>query len=238
MTGVVKVTSPRTLVIDIGGSKLKALTLNKSGEPISERQRLPTPDKPTPKLLLAALGELIDRQQSFDRISVGFPGVVVEGVTYTAINLHPGWIGLDLARALESMTDRPVRVANDADIHGLAVVKGRGVELALTLGTGVGSGLYLDGRLVPNLELAHHIFLKNKSYEFYLGALAIERQDIEVWNERVDEAIEQIRNLFSFQSLYLGGGNSKKINFDLPPDVHIVSNMAGLLGGIRLWDFC
>ena len=126
-------------------------------------------------------------------------------------------------------------MVNDADVQGFGAICGRGVELVLTLGTGVGSALFVDGRLVPNLELAHHPFRKGKSYEDHLGKTALGSIGKKKWNQRVIRAIQQLEKLFNYDHLYVGGGNARKINVKLPGNVKIVSNVAGLLGGIALW---
>jgi polyphosphate glucokinase len=172
----------------------------------------------------------------YDRVSVGFPGVIVDGVTETAVNLHDDWAGFNLKTALGELLKKPVRVANDADVQGSAVVEGKGVELVLTLGTGIGSALFVDGKLVPNLELGHHSFERDKTYEQRMGDAELKKKGKDTWNERLQRAIEDLDRVFNYRVLYLGGGNAKKINFELPENVRIVPNVAGILGGIRLWD--
>jgi polyphosphate glucokinase len=224
-----------TLAIDIGGSGLKMLTLDANGEAVTERLRVATPKKATPEAVLKVLDDMIARHGEFDRISVGFPGVVTGGVVFTAVNLDKIWVGFDLAKALQERTGRPVRVANDADVQGLGVVEGRGVELVLTLGTGMGSALFVNGRLVPNLELAHHPFRKDKTYEDLVGDAALKKIGAERWSRRVRKAIDALEETFNYRLLYLGGGNAEKLDTELPKNVKIVSNLAGLLGGIALW---
>src|SRR5678815_2091079 len=133
--------TPRTLSIDIGGTGLKALVLDPAGEPLTERVRVETPRPATPRRVLQALWALIEPLGAFERVSVGFPGVVVDGVTRTAPNLHPDWAGFPLARTLQDRFRRPTRVLNDAGLQGYGVVEGRGVEMLLTLGTGMGLSL-------------------------------------------------------------------------------------------------
>jgi len=228
-------TQPRTLSIDIGGSGCKALVLDAEGQPITERVRIKTPDTPTPAVVLEVLGRLAEKSGEFERVSCGFPGVVIDGVILTAVNLHPDWVGVNLAQELENLTGKPARVANDADIQGMAVVEGKGVEMVLTLGTGMGSALFTDGRLVPNLELGHHPFRKNKTYEDCLGEAAMKEKGLKWWRKRLLEAIDLLAAIFNYRVLYIGGGNAKKIEMELPKNVKIVPNVAGLLGGIYLW---
>jgi len=209
--------------------------LDAAGNPVTERVRIKTPEIPTPGVVMKVLRKLAEKSGEFERISVGFPGVVVDGEIRTAVNLHPDWVGVNLAEELEKLTGRPARVANDADIQGLAVVEGTGVEMVLTLGTGMGSALFVDGRLVPNLELGHHPFRKGQTYEECLGEAAMKKKGFNRWRRRLREAIGLLDRIFNYRMLYLGGGNAKKIDFDLPPKVKIVPNVAGLLGGITLW---
>src|SRR5437870_2938347 len=146
----------KTLAVDIGGSGVKVMVLSDSGTPLTERTRQDTPQPAKPKPNVDVIIELAKTQGDYDRISVGFSGVVHDGVVYTAPNLDPEWAGFDLAKALNTALEKPVRVANDADVQGYGAIEGKDVELVLTLGTGLGSALFVDGRLVPNLELAHH----------------------------------------------------------------------------------
>lgn len=223
------------MCIDIGGSGLKAMLIDKSGKPVSERQRVVTPTVPTPKAVMKSLYELCKPLPHFDRVSVGFPGVVKKGVTYTAANLHPAWFGFPFESELAKMWKRPVRLANDASVQGYGAIKGDGVELALTLGTGLGSSLFTNGRLCPGLELAHHPWKKDREYEDYLGRRGLDKYGKKRWNKLLQEAIEQTAQLFNWDHLYLGGGNTKKIDFKPGKNIEIVSNEAGLLGGVALW---
>ena len=115
------------------------------------------------------------------------------------------------------------------------MVEGRGVELVLTLGTGVGSALFLDGRLVPNLELGHHPFRDHRTYEQELGDRERKRIGKRKWNNRLQAALETLLHTFSCRRLYLGGGNARLVLRPLPDRVRVVSNVAGILGGFHLW---
>jgi polyphosphate glucokinase len=229
-----KTQSPVTLSIDIGGSGLKAMLLDPAGKPVSERQRVVTPQVPAPEAVLAGLEELHKLLPHFDRVSVGFPGVIKRGITLTAANLHPGWVGFQLQKELEKRWKKPARVANDAAVQGYGAIKGDGVELTLTLGTGMGSALFTDGRLCPGLELGHHPWRK-KTYEDYIGRRGLDKYGKKEWNLLLQDAIVQTSALFNWDHLYLGGGNTKKINFVPGENVSIVPNETGLLGGVKLW---
>jgi polyphosphate glucokinase len=230
-----KISNPITISIDIGGSGLKAMLLDAKGHPVSERQRVATPAIPTPRAVLIGLEELRKTLPNFDRVSIGFPGVVKKGVTYTAANLHTMWYGFPLESELAKRWKKPVRLANDASVQGYGCIKGNGVELAITLGTGLGSSLFTDGRLCPGLELGHHPWKRDREYEDYLGRRGLDKFGKKRWNKLLQEAIEQTAKLFNWDHLYLGGGNAKKIDFKPGKNVEIVSNEAGLLGGVALW---
>ena len=225
----------RTLCIDIGGTGLKALILGPDGKPLTDRARIETPHPATPEAVLTAILQLIKPLGQFDRVSVGFPGVVVDGVTQRAPNLDEAWHGFDLARALAQRTGRPARALNDAGVQGYAAVEGRGVEIVLTLGTGLGFALFHEGEYVPNIELGHHPFKKDRTYEDYLGAGALEKSGKEKWSEHVLEAIRQVDIVFNPRQIYLGGGNAKHIQIPLPAHVKMIENISGLLGGHMLW---
>jgi polyphosphate glucokinase len=226
----------RTLCIDIGGTGIKTIVVDAKGKPVTGRLRVDTPRPATPNALVKAITGLASKQGEFDRISVGFPGVVRRGVVETAFNLHKSWVGVNVDRLLTKELGKPVRAANDADVQGLGAVRGRGVELVITLGTGFGSSLFVDGRLVPNLQLGHHAGWNKKTYEEELGKKALKKVGRKKWNKRLHKAIESLGALFSYDRLYVGGGNAAKIDIELPANVRIVPNVEGLLGGIALWN--
>jgi len=226
-----------TLAIDIGGTGLKMALLDGDGQMLGERVRVPTPPKPVgPEVLVKALAEAASGVSSFDRVSAGFPGAVREGRVITAPNLSTElWAGFDLQAALTELWHKPVRVMNDADVQGFGAIRGKGVEMVLTLGTGAGTSLFYNGQITPHLELAHHPIRGKKDYDQYVGRVALETKGKKAWNKRVQRVIEVLRVVVNFDHLYIGGGNAKKIAFDLPEDVTIVSNSDGLTGGIALW---
>ena len=225
----------RTLAVDIGGSGIKVMVLDEDGNPLSDRQRLKTPQPAKPKKVIDTILTLAE-QQEYDRVSVGFPGVVQNGVIKTAVNLHNDWLDYNLASSLEKTLGKPVKVANDADIQGFGAIDGKGVELVITLGTGFGSALFVNGKLVPNLEMGHHPFRKKETYEEQLGRAAFDKHGAKKWNLRLEKAIATLDHLFNYDALLIGGGETKKIEFDLPKNAKIVPNVTGLLGGIRLWS--
>ncbi|HEY1100857.1 MAG TPA: ROK family protein [Myxococcota bacterium] len=234
---------PFTLAIDVGGSGLKASVLDRAGAMTTERVRIDTPQPCTPELLvdgLTHLGEqLAGLGQRWERISVGFPGLVRHGVIRTAPNLNDDdvFAGFDIAAALSKALGAPGRAVNDADMQGLAVISGDGVEMVCTLGTGFGTALFADGRLQSHLEIAHLPFRKGETFDVQLGDDARRKIGKRKWQRRVLEALGHMATLTGFDHLYLGGGNAKHLgDLELPAHVTIVDNSAGIRGGVRLWD--
>jgi len=226
----------KTLAFDIGGSGLKASLLDERGDMITERARVDTPKPCPPALLLEKLKELTAQLPPFDRVSVGFPGPVRKGRTLSSANLGTDeWSGFDLQRAIAKQTGKPTLVINDADMQGLGAIKGKGVEMVITLGTGLGSALFEDGRLAPHIELAHIPFRKGQTYEEQLGNRAFKKVGKGEWNKRLVKAVEVFRALTHFDRLYIGGGNAGNVSIDLGADVEVVSNTLGMRGGIWLW---
>ncbi|MEO6630450.1 MAG: ROK family protein, partial [Mucilaginibacter sp.] len=130
---------------------------------------------------------------------------------------------------------KPAKVVNDADMAGLGVIEGKGLELVITLGTGFGSALLLDGILLPHLEMAHHPVTKNATYDQYIGEKALEKLGIKKWNTRLKKLLAILKTVFNYDTLYLGGGNARKINFKLDKNIKIITNQDGIKGGARLW---
>jgi len=225
----------RTLAIDIGGTGLKATVLDDKGKPLHERVRVETPRPATPKAIIDALAGIVAPLPKFDRVSVGFPGVVIHGVTLSAPNLHEQWREFPLAKTLSSRLKKPTRALNDAGVQGFGVIKGHGTEMVITLGTGMGCAIYVEGRYVPNVELAHHPLKKGKTYEELIGNRALEKIGKKKWNKRVAQVLDVVQPIFNPHHIYLGGGNAKKLTIRLPKNVTVTDNVAGLLGGIALW---
>ena len=210
--------------------------LNLEGEMLTERLRIDTPHPCKPEDLVNGLAKLVEPLAGFDYVSVGFPGVVRNGKIITAPNLGTEELGgFDLATALQERLGKPVRVINDADMQGFGAIEGKGLEMVITLGTGFGSALFMDGVLAPHLEIAHLPFRKNRDYDQQIGDKARKKIGKKVWNRRVRRAIETLRALTHFDKLYIGGGNSARISFELDPDVKIISNECGVRGGAWLW---
>jgi polyphosphate glucokinase len=248
---------PFTLSIDIGGTGLKASILDASGAMVADRVKVPTTYPMPPEGhggMVPTLARLVAPLPAYDRVSAGFPGMVRRGHVLSAPHfwtvkgpgspvdpkLHRAWSGFDLASALESALGKPTKVANDADVQGAAVVSGTGLEFVITLGTGFGTALFLDGNLLPHLEIAHQPFRKGETYNEQLGERA--RRDIgdHRWNRRVRRAIAVLDELLFFDALYIGGGNARRLVRDdlgeMLERTTLVDNTAGILGGILLWE--
>jgi polyphosphate glucokinase len=239
-----------TLAVDVGGTGIKASVLDLTGHMEHDRLRVATPYPLTPAKLIEVIESLVAQLPPFDRVSVGFPGMVREGKVLTAPHfvspkgptgkpspaLVEAWTGFDLQGALATALGRPTKVANDADMQGAAVVAGKGLELVVTLGTGVGTGLFYQGQLTPHLELAHHPFRHDQTYNEQLGDSTRKRIGSKKWNQRVELMMQVLHELLFYDQLYIGGGNSEKVSLALPPKVTLVDNNAGILGGIKLWE--
>jgi polyphosphate glucokinase len=242
---------PFTLAVDIGGTGLKASVLDATGAMVADRVKVPTTYPMSPEKLVSTLTKLVAPLPAAQRASVGFPGMVRDGRVLSAPHFStksgPGsavdddlkrqWWRFDLAANLMEAFGLPTKVANDADIQGLAVASGHGLEVVMTLGTGFGTGVFYNGNLMPHLEISHQPFRKGETYNDQLGEAA--RKDIgeERWNKRVHKAVVNLRGLLFFDHLFIGGGNSRRVSRDaLDDDITIIDNTAGILGGIKLWE--
>lgn len=229
---------PRTLAIDIGGTHIKASVLDATGRMVVPEAMLSTPHRPaTPRAVIDVIAQLCETLPEFDRISAGFPGYVKRNVVYTAPNLGTkAWHGFPLAEALTARFGKPARILNDADVQGLGVVGGEGLECVLTLGTGIGSSLFLNGRLLPHLELGQHPVWQNQTYDEYIGDAVRRRKGRAKWNARLKKALGIVTTLINYDTLHLGGGNAARIDFKLPENIKVASNVNGITGGIHLWN--
>ncbi len=224
------------LTIDIGGSHVKATLLDDAGNPVADYIKLDTPMPSNPQNMMDTIRDLVKDFNGYDRISVGFPGYIKNGVVKTAPNLGtPDWKDTDLQSNLSQMLNKPARVVNDADLQGIGVVSGKGLELVITLGTGFGTALLLDGTLLPHLEMAHHPFKTDKVYDDYIGEKAYENKGKEGWNQRLKKVLNVLKTVFNYDRLYISGGNARNITFPLDPNITIVSNKDGIKGGAQLW---
>ncbi len=228
---------PLTLAIDVGGSRLKVGLLDANGEMVAGPNRVNTPSHPAPRVVVDALANLAGPLDHYDRISVGFPGVVRHGEVLTAPNLGTSdWQHFPLAMALTDKLGKPTRVLNDSEVQGLGVITGKALECVITLGTGMGFSLFQNGHPAPHLELSQHPLHKGKTYDQFVGGVALRMVGRKRWNRRVRRALDCIETLVGYDMLYIGGGNAKHLNLELGSNIQLVSNNAGITGGVRLWD--
>lgn len=233
------------LGIDIGGSGMKAAIVDlETGELASERIRIPTPQPATPVAMADVAAELVRRHGWTGSIGVGFPGIVRHGVVHSAANIDDSWISVDADAVFTAACGVDVAMVNDADAAGLAEIRWgagngvTGVVLVLTFGTGIGSGLFIDGTLVPNTELGH-LELDGRDAESYAAASVREREGIgwKEWAPRVERYLRHVEMLFSPDLFIVGGGASKaadkwlpRISIDTPIVAAAMANNAGIAG--------
>jgi polyphosphate glucokinase len=231
----------RILAVDIGGTGLKAALIDLDGNLVGEPQRVSTPHPCLPVLLVDHISEMAKKFDTeagpgYQAVSVGFPGILVRGCIESAPTLDtPELQGFDLVGALSQKLQRPVRALNDASMQGFGSIEGSGLEMIITLGTGMGSAIFRDGALAVQLELSTHQFRKGETYNQQLGNAALQKLGKKKWSKRVEKAITELRSLTRFDHLYIGGGNAKNLQFQLPEDVKTVPNSNALRGGAQVW---
>ena len=227
----------RILCIDVGGTGLKAAVISPRGTYLVKRVRVKTPKRRKPREIVKALTDLAAPMGAFDHVTIGFPGMVRGGKVISAPAFGTkDWKGFDLAMALQKRFGVPVKLLNDADVQGLAVIKGKGHELVCTLGTGFGTAWFRDGELMPHMDLAHLVMHKKDDFDVYIGDKTRRRIGSAHWNRRVKKLIGVLETVFAYDHLYLGGGNSRCVSFKLPRNVSLVSNDAGMEGGAFAWS--
>ncbi|MDQ4106069.1 MAG: ROK family protein [Actinomycetota bacterium] len=210
--------------LDIGGSGIKGAPVDlDTGALAGERVKIDTPQPATPEAIVETAVEVVSRSGWDGPVGCGFPAVIKDGVARTAANIDKAAIGFDFRRRLEEELGNPVHLVNDADAAGLAEMRwgaGReveGVVLMLTLGTGIGTALFVGGNLVPNTELGH-IELHGRDAETYAADSARKRDDLD-WKEyagRLDEYVRAIEDLLWPDRIIVGGGISKKSEKFIP----------------------
>ncbi|MBS0250208.1 MAG: ROK family protein [Proteobacteria bacterium] len=228
--------SPNILCVDIGGTLIKAATVNDNGALISDFITTQTPKPSTPDTIVGLITDIVKSLPAFGRVSVGFPGVVGRHYVKTAPNLGTQhWSEFDLEHTLSQRLNAPVRVLNDAIVYGLGVAKGPGRECVLTFGTGMGCALFVNGSAFFGLELGQHNAIDDINYDRYIGHSAYLEVGLEAWNERAKYVLNSVQGLTNVDHLYIGGGNSRRLTFDLPPCASVVPPSTGISGGARLW---
>ncbi|WP_432839236.1 ROK family protein [Dactylosporangium sp. CA-092794] len=242
-----------TLTIDCGGGGLKAAVVDDSDALVGGPLRIPTPYPFPPERFIRSLLRIAAQLPEADRATVGLPGMIRHGVVvatphyvtkagpHTEIDpkLYAAWTGYDARAALNLAFGRPVLVLNDAEVHGASLVVGTGLEVVLTLGTGLGNAIFDDGVLAPHLELSHAPIRRKRTYDTYIGEIQRREVGNARWSRRVRRVVDGLRPVIRWNRLYIGGGNSALIDAPtlerLGTDVTIVPNTAGVLGGSRAW---
>lgn len=233
------------LGIDVGGTGIKGAPVNiETGELLKERHRIPTPQPATPEAIAKVIKELVDFFGWKGKIGLGFPAVIQRGIVLTASNIDNSWIGIPINKYLSEKTGCDVFAVNDADAAGVAELNfgvgndKKGIVLLLTIGTGVGSVLFVDGKLIPNTELGHMVF-RDKTVEKYISNSVRENKELtwEKYGKRFKKTLKYFEHLFYPDLIIIGGGISKKMDF-LMPFIDIKTNVvpaqlmneAGIIG--------
>lgn len=244
-----------TLCVDCGGGGIKASVVDPAGQLIAPPLRTPTPYPLPPELLVQTIASLADALPPANRVSVGMPGMIRRGVVVATPHyitktgprsrvipeLVEQWHRFDMARVLEQRLKLPTLVWNDAEVAGAGVITGIGLEMIVTLGTGVGNAIFFGGRLSPHQELSQAPVKWGLTYDDYLGEHERLRMGDSHWSRRVLRMIEAQRPVFMWDRLYIGGGNGVRLSefcrARLGDEVVIIPNDAGIRGGVRAWEF-
>lgn len=243
-----------TLSVDCGGLGIKASVLDSAGTMRVPTVRIDTPYPLSPLRLVETIADLARTLPRADRATIGMPGMIRHGVvvatphyvniagprTHPDIELKSAWHGFDMRQALTEVLDMPTLVLNDAEVHGAGVVAGSGFEIVLTLGTGLGCAVFDGGVLAPHIELSHAPVRRSTTYDEWIGEQERRRLGDSFWSRRIRTMVDELRPVFLWDRLYLGGGNSRRIKdsiiHKLTDDVVIVPNEAGIVGGVRAWN--
>jgi polyphosphate glucokinase len=243
-----------TLSIDCGGLYLKSSVLDDSGTMHSKPNRIATPYPLSPGLFVDTIASIASNLPAAYRATIGIPGMIRNGVVvaiphYVNVNgpntkvdpeLLEAWRGFDAQSAISKKLGIPTLLLNDAEVHGAGIITGTGYEVVITLGTGLGFAIFYGGKLAPHFELSHATIRRNTTIDKWIGEHERKRLGNMFWSRRVRQIIDELRPVFKWDRLYIGGGNSRLIRaVDLErmgDDVVIVSNTAGVAGGVRAWS--
>lgn len=233
------------LGIDIGGSGIKGAIVNvEKGEFVSDRHRIATPSPAKPHPVTEIVTKIVQHFEWDGAIGCAFPAIIKNGVTYSAANIDDDWIGMDASCLIQCKTGVPVTMLNDADAAGIAEMRfgagrGRGgTVIVLTLGTGIGSAVFLDGRIIPNTELGH-IEIRGKAGENRASNRVRKKKDWswKKWAKRLNEYLQHVEFLFAPDLFIIGGGVSKKYKkyfryLDVKAEIvpALLRNKAGIIG--------
>ncbi len=206
------------LGVDVGASGIKGTLVDVStGKLINNRHRIPMPKDAPPEVVADLFKELVTHFEYVGPIGCGFPAVIKEGVAHTAANLDKKWIGTDVAKLFTEVSGNPVYVVNDADAAGIAEMKlgaGRdkkGIVVLITIGTGLGTAVFINGQLLPNTELGHIYLPSGIEAERYAANSTKKREELtwKQWGKRFNEYLQSMDNLLNPDLFILGGGTSK-----------------------------
>jgi polyphosphate glucokinase len=236
----------KLLGIDIGGSGVKGAVIDtKTGKPVTERHRIPTPIPATPESVAETVADIVKHFNWTNPLGIGFPAVIHDNVVKTAANIDKSWIGTDAVELFSKATNCEVTILNDADAAGMAELKfgagknAHGLTILMTIGTGIGTVFFNRGKLIPNTELGHVIMPNGELAEHYASDAARKREDLnwKSWAKRFNEYLLYIESIFWPHLFIIGGGASKKYNkfaSYLTPLTPVVparlQNHAGIIG--------
>jgi len=234
------------LGIDIGGSGIKAAIVDtKTGELISDRHRIQTPKPATPEAIAKVVKEIVIHFNWKKAVGCSFPTTIVDGKCIHSGNLSEKWLNVKVDKLFKKECNLPFFVSNDADLAGVAEVNlgagknEKGVIITITIGTGIGSGLFYNGVLIPNLEIGKMLHSNGKIIEFFAADSARKKEDLTLkqWALRFDGLLNYARIVFSPNLIILGGGISKKydqfkeyLETDVDVKVAKFRNNAGIIG--------
>lgn len=246
--------TPTTLAVDCGGGGIKASVLDTAGTLHAQPVRAATPYPLPPRRLISVISALAEQLPAADRVTVGMPGMIRHGVvvatphyvtrsgprTRVVPELLEAWSGFDMRESLEDSLGLPTLVLNDAEVHGCGLVTGVGLEMVITLGTGLGNAVFDGGVLAPHAELSRGTVKWGLTFDEYLGEHERIRLGDAHWSRRVRTVVEAFRPVYLWDRLYLGGGNARRLTpttaARLGDRVVVADNSAGILGGVRAWD--
>ena len=234
------------LGIDIGGSGIKGALVNvETGEMTTERHRIDTPASRNPEDMANVVAEIVKHFDYKGKVGCGFPTVIKQGICKSPGNLDPSWLNVNVEELLEAKTGLDFTVINDADVAGYATMTygigkdRKGLVVMITIGTGLGSGAFLDGRLIPNFELGQIPYKKYKKIELWAAGSAMDREGLSYkkWGKRFNKFLQYVDLIIAPDLIILGGGASKdfdqfkdQITIDTPVIPAELQNQAGIIG--------
>lgn len=245
---------PLTLGVDCGGGGIKASVADFSGHLVAQPIRTPTPYPLSPTDLVGIVADLEARLPKAARVTMGMPGMIRHGRVIATPHyitkegprskvlphLVEEWANFDMAGNIRETLQMPTLVLNDAEVAGAGVITGTGLEMIITLGTGLGNAVFDAGRLAPHVEISRGFVRWGLTYDEYVGEHERLRLGDSHWSRRIKRVIEGLQPMYLWDRLYLGGGNGVRVvqtpRNPLPKDVVVVPNDAGMMGGVRAWD--